>query len=658
MRLRTWLFVGGAAITAAAPAWAADPVPDIAPAPAWVVAAETPAPDPEKADAPLQFLLLASQSKIRSDGLEQYVRYTAVAQNTVGLQALGQIMVPWNVERTDLALHQVLIRRGDAAIDILGPDQVTVLRRENNLEKAMLDGIRTVVVPARGFQAGDLIDVSFSYRTKPRSLGSTPDDIQQMVFPLPLARMERRFVIPDGVEVRWNVADSIPPAETERRDGQTEHRFVQTALAPQTLPAFTPQRFTAPIIQVSGYRQWSDVAAQLAPLFDQARRLPEASPVLAKADEIAAAAPDPETRMMAALRLAQDQVRYVALLLGEGDFTPASAEETWERRFGDCKGKTALLLALLDRLGIAAEPVLVSVQFNDRIGEMLPSLIAFDHVLVRAQVGGRSYYLDATDYGQRSLDEVAGSPFQHGLPLRAGAELEELPRIVPSAPHVEAELVWDGSNGLGDAVPFEATLVLRGFEAAAMRAKLAAATDVEEFDTGLKELVPRIPNGDLEIVDKAPEAADGSFTVRFAGEAEMDWSPLEGERNTRYAFTHHPLYWDVNFDRAEGAGKDLPVFLSDRPWWSRTTETVILPNGGRGYSIEGEEIDQAFAGSSASRSFRKEDDRITMVASLHHHDREISAEDARAAEPLIEELNEDYAYIVGPRERKKKRRRD
>lgn len=658
MRLRTCLFIGAAAMAAAAPSWAADPVPNIAPAPTWVVAAEPPAPDPEQADAPLQFLLLASQSKIRPDGVDQYVRYTAIAQNTVGLQALGQIVVPWNVERTDLTLHQILIRRGASAISILSPDEITVLRRESNLEKAMLDGIRTVILPARGLQAGDLIDVSFSYRTKPRNLGSAPDDIQQVVFPLPLARTVRRFIVPDGVEVRWNVTDSIPPAETERRDGLTEYRFVQTALAPPSLPAFAPQRFAVPIIQVSSYSRWSDVAAQLAPLFDRARRLPEASPVLAQADEIAAAAPDAEKRMMAALRLAQDQVRYVALLLGEGDFTPASAEETWERRFGDCKGKTALLLALLDRLGIEAEPVLVSVQYNDRIGELLPSLVAFDHVVVRAQVGGRSYYLDATDYGQRSLDEVAGSPFQHGLPLRAGAVLEELPLIVPSAPHREAELVWNGSKGFDDAVPFEATLVLRGTEAAAMRAKLAAATDADEFDTGLKQLVPGIANDDLEIVDKAPEAADGSFTVRFTGEAEMDWSPSEGERKTRYAFTHRTLHWDVNFDRAEGAGKDLPVFLGDRPWWERTTETVILPNGGRGYSIEGEAVDEAFAGSSASRSLRKENDRITMVASFRHHDREISAADARAAEPLIQELNEDYAYIVGPPEQKSKRRRD
>lgn len=55
-----------------------------------------------------------------------------------------------------------------------------------------------------------------------------------------------------------------------------------------------------------------------------------------------------------ALDLVQQQVRYVYVGLGGGTYLPASADETWNRRYGDCKGKTALLLALLGELGIAA----------------------------------------------------------------------------------------------------------------------------------------------------------------------------------------------------------------------------------------------------------------------------------------------------------------
>src|SRR3546814_6282045 len=79
------------------------------------------------------------------------------------------------------------------------------------------------------------------------------------------------------------------------------------------------------------------------------------------------------------------------------DLTPATAEETWQRRYGDCKGKTALLLALLARLGIEAEAVLANNSGgDDGLDERLPNPGMFDHVLVRARIDGKTYWLDGT----------------------------------------------------------------------------------------------------------------------------------------------------------------------------------------------------------------------------------------------------------------------
>ena len=72
------------------------------------------------------------------------------------------------------------------------------------------------------------------------------------------------------------------------------------------------------------------------------------------------------------------------------------ADETWTRRFGDCKGKTVLLIALLNELGIEAEPVLVSTVLGDGLDQRLPLLNNFDHVIVRAHVGTQWYWLSRT----------------------------------------------------------------------------------------------------------------------------------------------------------------------------------------------------------------------------------------------------------------------
>ncbi|HEX8222254.1 MAG TPA: DUF3857 domain-containing protein [Allosphingosinicella sp.] len=654
MRASASTALAGTILAAGSGAFAAEPFPTTGPSPSWVIAPAVPPVDTSAGDVPFQVLLDSLQERILPDGVEDYVEYAAVPLTTGGLQALGNVTIPWDVERTDLILHKIAIRRGGTTIDLLKSAETLVLRRENNLEKAILDGTRTVVIPAWGLQVGDILSVAYTYKTKPSSLALKAEELQNLAAPRPTAWMERRFLVADDVKLDWKLSPSIPPPAIIRRAGMTEHRFVATKVKPIQVPNSAPSRYTLPLIQVTGYADWSAVAELIRPLFDKARRSSPASPLLREADRIAAASSDPSDRMLAALRLAQDQVRYVALLLGEGAYVPISAEDTWHRKFGDCKGKTSLMLALLDRLGIEAEPVLVSSQHDDRLKEQLPSLQLFDHVLVRARIGAKTYYLDAVGYGQRTLDELAITPFSHGLALRQGAELEKLVQGELTAPTQESLLVWNGSKGLDGQVPFEATLTLRGTAAAGMRAKLSGASDMAEFDAGLKQLVPRIQNDDLTIVEKRPDDPTGSFVVRLAGKAPMNWSLFQGRADPRYPFTHSTLDWQPDFDRSVGLGKDWPVFMGSDPRWDRMTETIILPNGGKGYSLDASELDKSVAGSRFSRTVTKSGERVTMVADRRHMQREISAEAARAAIPVLDEISRDYAYVVGPPVRKGK----
>jgi hypothetical protein len=369
--------------------------------------------------------------------------------------------------------------------------------------------------------------------------------------------------------------------------------------------------------------------------------------VAGEADKIAALSQDGGARMLAALRLAQEQVRYVALVLGEGAYRPSTADETWERRFGDCKGKTALLLSLLDRFGIEAQPMLVSVENDDGLGERLPSLDLFDHVIVRARLNNRIYYLDATDYGQRTLDELSRTSFTHGLVLQPGATLIKLDSGLPSVPLAESELVWDGSGGFERKVPFTATLTLRGESASAMRAKKNGSTDADKFAKKLKNLMPGVSNDHLVIKSEEPEQPDGSYVVRFAGTAAMDWSPLEGLKGHRFEFDHSAVKWKADFERSEGPNKDLPLALS-YPFYQRATEVIVLPKGGRGFRVEAKPIDERYAGVHVTRTVSQAGDRVVARSEFRPEAREVPAAAARSAEPVMERLNGEFAYVVAP----------
>ena len=64
------------------------------------------------------------------------------------------------------------------------------------------------------------------------------------------------------------------------------------------------------------------------------------------------------------------------------------------RRFGDCKDKAALMIALLREVGIDAELVLVRTRRGGRLDTEPASLAIFDHAIVYVPKLDR--YLDGT----------------------------------------------------------------------------------------------------------------------------------------------------------------------------------------------------------------------------------------------------------------------
>lgn len=625
-----------------------DPQPARGPVPAWVKPVAIPAADPAQADTPMQVLLLEGQTRFDPKGSETYFEMVIKPQTVAGLQGFSTIAVPWNIERGGMTVHAIEAIRDGKARDLIGSTPFTILRRESKLENAQIDGLRTIMLPAKGVELSDLIRISATFREDRTSLTDKPEDLSKWAAPFPVTLMHRRVVVPAGVQVNWRVGGRVPkPTITTSNEG-TEYLFTaRTVKEPQFAKNMHPRDMSNEI-QFSGYRDWSDVVDGHAALYDAARKSAPNSGLMQEADKIAATFADPHKRMMAALNLAQERVRYIALLLGEGAYKPTGADETWEARYGDCKAKSALLLALLDRLGIKAEAMYVSANSGDVMGERLPSLEAFDHVIVKALVGGEAYYLDATDYGQRVPADVAASSLRFGLPLVAGATLEKLPPYTATEPTILSELVWDGSQGLIGEVPFKVRLSLRGPVAVQARLKKASAEKAGDFETFLKNYVPSIGNESLTIVSQTDDPETGEYRVELTGKAEMEWDEYEDLKGIRFPFSNRTLNWDADFDRAEGPFKEARVVLNPA-YWEREIETVVLP-AAKGFSLDrAQPVDKTVAGSRMSRNVVMEGNRATSIADFRHVQPDISAEEARAAEKELEALSESWAYIVGPR---------
>jgi len=642
MRLKLWTYVGLAALVAGGPARAGENLL-FAPPPEWV--AQAPAPAAESIPEPdLPVAILSLDTQIRSQGGRQSV-YNASKIKFLTSQGLaaGNLAFAWRPETDDLTIHRVVIHRDGKAIDVLGQGQTfSVLRREQNLEQAMLDGTLTANLFPEGLQVGDVLE----FATTLSSLNPvTRSHAESVIGPLNFAagRIDVTLSWPDGTAMQLDRSEDLPEWKRSRRGGFEFAELHLRDIRPILLPRGAPGRYAlARIGQATDYRSWSEISRLFVPLYAEAAAIPSEGPLRAEIEKIRAASEDPAVRVEKALALVQERVRYVALLSGLGGLVPASAAETWSRRYGDCKGKTALLMGILAELGIQSEPVLVSTGLGDMLGEMLPAIGLFDHVILRTTVAGREYWLDGTRTGDTSLGRLRVPYFGWGLPLN---ETAELVRLIPpplDQPSEDFAIEFDARQGIYGEVPAKLEIVFRGDTALALNNGLSQMAG-DARDRALREFWrSRLDFVTPNTVGSAFNGASGELRFTLAGTARMDWD------DGWYATDYTRVGYRADFSRDAGPLSDVPFELG-YPTFERSKQTILLPSVFTSEAIYGDvEVDEVVGGIRYYRHATLEDGRFVIERSEQAMVPELPASEARGAEKRLRELWDRRVHLRLP----------
>lgn len=124
-----------------------------------------------------------------------------------------------------------------------------------------------------------------------------------------------------------------------------------------------------------------------------------------------------EEKISAIAEYVQNEIRYVAIEVGKNKWIPRNAINTFGNRYGDCKDKSALMISMLETIGIEAYPVLVGSQKPIFID--LPSPYQFNHVIIAIPVK----YIGSLDH----LNEAIYNECLLFDPTNPEIELGELP---------------------------------------------------------------------------------------------------------------------------------------------------------------------------------------------------------------------------------------
>lgn len=410
------------------------------------------------------FRLADSQFHV-SDAPAVYVRRALIVKDVASLGAAGQLSFSFIPDYQRLHLHRVQIHRGQDVIDKTATS-IRFLQRETGFEQGVYSGAVTAAMVISDLRVGDTLEYAYTlYGQNPVFGGKFVDAaIWDGTYPTRL----RRVILthPDDRTINWRFysSDQTLPVKptTTNADGRTRLVFEQRSIPGIAPEALTPNDYVAfRWIDFSEFSDWTEVSAWAKGLF-QSKPQSTTSDEMRQAVEPLRALASDNDKVAHALEFVQSEIRYFSVALGESSHRPRPPETVLEQRYGDCKDKTLLLIAMLKELDIDSDPVLLKIGSGNWLEKALPSPIVFDHAIVRVTVDGRDYYLDPTRLGQHGrLDRMGqiheGTQVLAVTPDAAAIEMIVTPNIAELVRSEVAEILTISKLGEAGQLKFKQT---------------------------------------------------------------------------------------------------------------------------------------------------------------------------------------------------------
>src|SRR5262245_36549529 len=378
--------------------------------------------------------------------------------------------------------------------------------------------------------------------------------------------------------IQWRVvgdrsAPPLTPAESAR-DGMRRLEFDQQpmpeiAAEAQVSPDFFAYRF----LQFSEFASWNDVAKWANTLFEG--QAPSGDDFQAAMKRIRALESD-QARVAAALEFAQSQIRYFSVSLGESSHRPNSPDDVLRRRYGDCKDKSLLLVAMMRELGLESIPVLLQIGRRGGLEKALTCPQFFDHAIVQFVLAGKTYFLDPARLGQHGLLDRMGQAHDGAEVLVVSADTRDLSAIPTASDDTVADELTERATlaKLGSEGQLETRRVFRGVAAEHMRILFERASR-SQVQRGIGDAMERRYPG-AKLVGE-PRITDDPVQNVFTIEATYTAPKLAAEREGNWFVAFKPDNMQGVVITSPSANRTTPLRIPVFPFHGRYSFEMTYP---------------------------------------------------------------------------------
>lgn len=477
-------------------------------------------------------LLRDHQARVIGADESHYHRTARKVLSPSGVSNASELELDFDPTYQSLTVHEVTIVRNGRRIPALDFDDVRIIDKEDSASQRIYDGMRTALIFIKDVRPGDVLDYSWSIDGMNPILGGRYTDEFTLSAHVPTRLLRHRLLWETGRPLQWRGAE---PTILTSGDSQALiwelHDMEALDIDDATPSWFEPWRH----VEVSEFASWNEVARWSHAMY----RLDAASTAAIKAlaESIRAQHRDRNAQITAAIRFVQDDIRYLGIEMGRNSHEPHQPAETLEARWGDCKDKAFVLVALLRELGLQAFPALVHSNYGPKLHEKLPSPFQFDHVIAQVVDGGKTYWVDGTINDQGgNLSTIETPNYGRALVIREDTTaLTEMKTAEAGA--IVVEQTYD-TKSYDAPTTLNVVMTYTGGDADAMRSALASMSLDDYADERLNDLAkdqPKIERVSMPKIedDRAANRIVIREQYRIAGlwsDGDWSWYPRDLER--------------------------------------------------------------------------------------------------------------------------------
>ena len=492
-----------------------------------------------------RYLLVDEQKNLLKK--EVFVRYAMQVLTPEGIQANSDVQIDYDPSYQKLEVHELTIYRDGRAINKLIPSDFKFLQKESSSDRHIYDGAISALIHLTDVQKNDIIDYSYTLKGFNPVYGGQYSGFLYHKFYSKVELFNYRVLVAQGQALQIHANEHSYQPVKSQFNGMDSYEWQHSGMEPLSFDTNVPYWSAMyPLTSYSTFKDWKSVVDWALPLYNYSQQ--DVKAIKNQLPEIK----DNIARITNIIRYVQDEIRYLGLESGMSGYLPNAPLKVFNQKFGDCKDKSLLLVALLRNEGLEAYPMLVNTQWKDNIAAFSANAVSFDHCVVTYTWDGKEYFVDPTISGQGgNLTKVYFPDYKKGLVLKPGnTELLTIPTENRASQKVDE--LFTVTDLLGNAT-LEIKTEYRGRRADEVRAEFMNSTADEISKTYLNfysGLYPGIQSAaTIEFLDSDRNISNVVTTIeRYTIEDFWEKSEEDGlyaevyplEMNSRLNFPQSP----------------------------------------------------------------------------------------------------------------------